>query len=203
MCLLYLEYLKLWACSLKSPAKPRLRATAPSQRMSWLPGMTTQGAVFSMRIQVGASVRELPVRTALGQVARDGHRVGPDLPDERPQGVEALGDSGPPEVQIRDVHEGGHEYRFYPNMRCSAWTWRWCSPPPSATPPLPRHTCRVGKGQLSSTGPARSTDQIRGGGLHVVYSGVLGGRHRGLGFRGKDAALRRNVEAVAIVASLL
>jgi hypothetical protein len=47
MCFLYLEYLKRWACSLKSPAKPRLRATDPSQRMSWLPGMTTQGAVFS------------------------------------------------------------------------------------------------------------------------------------------------------------
>ena len=40
MCLSYLEYLNLWACSLKRPARPRLRATAPSQRMSWLPGTT-------------------------------------------------------------------------------------------------------------------------------------------------------------------
>ena len=39
MCLAY-GYLNLWACSLKRPARPRLRATAPSQRMSWLPGTT-------------------------------------------------------------------------------------------------------------------------------------------------------------------
>ena len=39
MYLVYREYLKLWACSRNRP--PMLRATAPSQRMSWLPGMTT------------------------------------------------------------------------------------------------------------------------------------------------------------------
>src|ERR687894_990547 len=42
MYLVYREYLKLWACGWNRP--PMLRATAPSQRMSWLPGMTTQGA---------------------------------------------------------------------------------------------------------------------------------------------------------------
>src|SRR5215207_2890730 len=66
-------------------------------------------------IQVGAGVRELPVRTALGKVAGDGYRVRPVLLDELQEGVEALGDSGPPEVQIRNVHERGHEKRFYPN----------------------------------------------------------------------------------------
>src|ERR671920_1990217 len=31
------------------------------------------------------------------------------------QGVEAFGDRGTPEVQIRNMRKGGHERRFYPN----------------------------------------------------------------------------------------
>src|SRR5215210_1216449 len=49
-------------------------------------------------IQVGAGVRELPVRAALRQVAGDGHRVWPDLRNVLFQGVEAFGDRRAPEV---------------------------------------------------------------------------------------------------------
>src|SRR5918997_273149 len=80
------------------------------------------------RIQVGARFGELRVRAALGQVAGDGHRVGPVLLDEPPQGIEALGYRGPPEVQIRNVHEGGHEKRFYPNTP-GRQTWPVASHP--------------------------------------------------------------------------
>jgi hypothetical protein len=109
------------------------------------------GGRLLQRVQVDAGVRELRVRTALGQVAGDGHRVGPALLDKPSQGIEALGDRGPPEVQIRNVHEGGHEKGFYPNTPArqtpvsawplaalvSAWQERiysvaWCMRPSSS-----------------------------------------------------------------------
>src|SRR5215210_7077964 len=67
-------------------------------------------------IEVRAGVRELLVRAALGQVTRDGHSVRPVLDDELTEGVEAFGDRGPPEVQVRNMHEGRHVMRFYPNI---------------------------------------------------------------------------------------
>ena len=56
------------------------------------------GCYLPEGIQVGAGVRKLPVRAALGQVAGDGHGVWPDLRNVLFQGVEAFGDRGTPEV---------------------------------------------------------------------------------------------------------
>jgi hypothetical protein len=53
----------------------------------------------------------------LRQVARDGHSVWLDLCNETFQGVETLGNRRTPEMQVRNMHKGGHEQRFYPNAR--------------------------------------------------------------------------------------
>src|SRR5918994_983040 len=66
-------------------------------------------------IQVGTGVRKLHVRATLRQVAGDGHSVWLGLCNIPFQGVEAFGDRGTPEVQIRNMRKGGHEQRFYPN----------------------------------------------------------------------------------------
>jgi hypothetical protein len=68
------------------------------------------------RIQVRPRVRKFPVRAALSQIARDGYRVRLNLCNVLFQGVEAFGDRGTPEVQIRNMRKGDHEQRFYPNV---------------------------------------------------------------------------------------
>ena len=58
MCLRYLEYLNLWACSLKRPARPRLRATAPASGCRGCRGRRCR-VLSSQENQVSAGVREL------------------------------------------------------------------------------------------------------------------------------------------------
>ena len=65
-------------------------------------------------IQVPAGLHELLLRATLRQVAGDGYGVRLQLGYEFLQGVQPLGGSRPPEVQVRDVQYPGHG-RFYPN----------------------------------------------------------------------------------------
>ena len=67
-------------------------------------------------IEVDPGVRKLSVGAALRQVAGDGHGVRPQFCDVLFQGVEAFGDRGTPEMQIRNMRKGCHELRFYPNL---------------------------------------------------------------------------------------
>src|SRR5215212_2206871 len=65
-------------------------------------------------VEVFAGLRELLLRAALCEIARDRDRIRVDLDDKLSQGVQPLGGGGSPEVEVREVQHRGHGDGFYP-----------------------------------------------------------------------------------------